>query len=79
LIEEARKREPGDQAARAAKEAVGRFMTAMAGNLPGYEEATRALYASKRPEFEHLIATWPPDVRSYLQRRMPEAFPKSDT
>ena len=59
---------------RAAQEAVYRFMTALAGNLPDYEEATRALYAGDRPRFEEKIAQWPEDVRAYTVRLAGNAF-----
>ncbi|CAH2930280.1 MAG: hypothetical protein CPSOU_5753 [uncultured Paraburkholderia sp.] len=59
---------------RAAQEAVYRFMTALAGNLPDYEEATRALYAGDRSRFEEKIAQWPQDVRAYTVRLAGNAF-----
>jgi hypothetical protein len=40
-------------------------MAAIAGNLPGFEEATRALFAYDRRRFCDLIASWPEDVRDY--------------
>jgi hypothetical protein len=40
-------------------------MSAIAGNLPGFEEATRALFAYDRRRFTELIAKWPEDVRDY--------------
>jgi hypothetical protein len=43
-------------------------MTAMAGNQPGYEEASRALYAGNRSRFEALTAPWPDDVRDHARR-----------
>jgi hypothetical protein len=46
----------------------------MAGNLPGYEEVTRALYAANRAHFEHLIETWPDDIRTHAQRLAEPAF-----
>ena len=39
-------------AQRAAREATYRFMTAIAGDLPGFEEATRALFAGERARFD---------------------------
>jgi uncharacterized protein len=68
LVDEARKREPGRQKERAAIDATARFLTAMAGNLPNYEEATRALYAGEGPRFEGLIADWPQDIRDHALR-----------
>jgi hypothetical protein len=37
----------------------------MAGNLPGFEEAARALFAYDRPRFVDLIAAWPEDLRDH--------------
>jgi hypothetical protein len=74
LVEEARKRDPGKERARLATEAAGRILSAMAGNLPGYEEASRALYAANRAQFEELIRDWPRDIRAYIQRRVEDAF-----
>jgi uncharacterized protein len=68
LVDEVRKRAPSEERARLAREAAGRFMTAMAGNLPGYEEASRALFAKDHERFTHLIAAWPEDVRLHLER-----------
>ena len=74
LVDEARKRDPGKERARLATEAAGRILSAMAGNLPGYEEASRALYTANRAHFEELILDWPGDIRAYIQRRVEEAF-----
>jgi hypothetical protein len=40
-------------------------MSAIAGDLPGFEEATRALFADNRSRFEEQIAAWPQDIRAY--------------
>ena len=61
LVEAARK-DPREQA-RFARDAAYRFMTPLAGNAPGFEEAVRALYAGDRAAFETHTAAWPPDVR----------------
>lgn len=74
LVDEARKSAPGTDAARAACEAAGRFLTAMAGNYPGYEEATRALFALDREGVSRHTADWPADVRAYLLRLLSPAF-----
>lgn len=60
LVEAARKREGGG---RAAKDAAYRFLSAIAGDRPGFEEAIRALYADDRERFEALIAGWPVGIR----------------
>jgi hypothetical protein len=74
LVDQARKHEPGKERARLATEAAGRILSAIAGNLPGYEEASRALYAADRAHFEELILDWPRDIRAYIQRRVEDAF-----
>ncbi len=74
LVEEARKREPGKEAARIAREAASKFMWAMAGNLPGFEEASRALFAKDRELFEGLIRDWPEDIRRHLTRLVGESM-----
>jgi uncharacterized protein len=66
LVDQARN-SPADQERRA-REAAGRFLSAVAGNLPGYEEATRALYAGDRERMASLMAEWPTDVREYATR-----------
>ena len=68
LVDEARKTRGDRDRVRAAQEAAYRFMSAIAGNLPGFEEATRALFAYDRRSFTHLVANWPEDVRSYAVR-----------
>ncbi|HEX2675004.1 MAG TPA: DUF2239 family protein, partial [Polyangiales bacterium] len=68
LVEAAMKRNSGTQRARLALEATGRFMTTMAGDLPGFEEALRALYAKDHEAFEARIRKWPKDIRKQLQR-----------
>jgi hypothetical protein len=50
---------------RAAHEAAYAFMHAIAGNYPGYEEATRALFANDRVRFTEQLAHWPHDVRAH--------------
>jgi uncharacterized protein len=74
LIDEARKRDPGEQRRRLAREAAYRFMTAMAGNLEGYEEATRALFAKDQERFASLVRPWPADVRKHAARLAEPSF-----
>jgi hypothetical protein len=68
LVDEARKHEPEKQRKRRAQAAAGRALSALAGDLPDYEEASRALYAGDRDRFASLIRTWPADVRAYALR-----------
>lgn len=68
LVERARKAGAGKERQRRAQEAAYRFMSAMAGNQPGFEEATRALFAGQRARFTALVAGWPADVRAHASK-----------
>ncbi len=68
LVDEARRTSGDRDRTRAAQEAAYRFMSAIAGNLPGFEEASRALFANDRRRFGELIAAWPEDVRDHAIR-----------
>jgi hypothetical protein len=74
LVEEARLANASRDRIRRSQEAAYRFMSAMAGNEPGFEEATRALFAAKRKHFDELIASWPPDVRDHARKLATVAF-----
>jgi len=74
LVDEARHTNPGADRIRLAREAAYRFMTAIAGNEPGYEEATRALFAGNGARYHALIAGWPAGVRDYASRLALDAF-----
>jgi len=67
LIEDARRQDRGGTQARSSQEAAYRFLTALAGDLPGYEEALRALFAGEEGRFATMIAGWPEDIRTYAQ------------
>jgi hypothetical protein len=62
LVDEARRTSGNRDRVRAAQEVAYRFMSALAGDLPGFEEATRALFAGSLSRFEACIETWPVDV-----------------
>lgn len=66
LVEEASRANEARDAVRASREAAYRFMAEIAGDLPGFEEATRALFAGDRLRFATLVEPWPEDVRTYL-------------
>lgn len=65
-IVEAAMKDPAE-AARLARETTYRFMTALAGNLEGYEEACRALFAGNRSDFEQAVDSWPEGVSKLAQ------------
>jgi hypothetical protein len=68
LVQEASRVNAERDATRASREATYRFMTAIAGALPGFEEAARALFAGEQARFGELIAGWPEDVVEQLRR-----------
>lgn len=72
LVDEARRREPGAQRARRLRDGIARFMWAMGGDLPNFEEATRALYGESDAQLEELIGSWPDDVRDHVIRLVAE-------
>jgi uncharacterized protein len=65
LVDEARRANADLDRTRAARDAAYHFMSVMAGNLAGFEEASRALFAGDRPRFEQQLASWPEDIRAY--------------
>jgi hypothetical protein len=73
LIDERRKQGNGKNSARIAREAAGKFMWTIAGNLPGFEEASRALYAGDHKRLEELIHDWPQDIRKHVDRLVAES------
>lgn len=70
LIEDAMKNMTPEERARERTEAVHTFMWAVAGDLPGFEEASRALYAGKREVFDALIAPWPKDIVTQIKEML---------
>src|SRR6516162_2772868 len=65
LVDEARRANGDRDRQRAARDAAYHFMSAKAGNLPHFEEASRALFADDRRRFVGQIASWPPDIRDH--------------
>jgi hypothetical protein len=74
LVEAARQQSTDKDRAREAREIAYRFMSAMAGNEPGFEEATRALFAGNEARFTELTEAWPRDVREYVRTSASRAF-----
>lgn len=65
LVDEARRNSGDRDRQRAARDAAYHFISAMAGNLAHFEEASRALFADDRRRFASLIADWPADLRDH--------------
>lgn len=68
LVEASRKRDQGAQHIRQAQDIAYGFISAIAGDLPGFEEATRALYAWDLERLEELMSGWPQDIRDHAIR-----------
>ena len=66
LVESARRSDAGVEQRRRAQDATYRFMSALGGDLPGFEEASRALFASDMAGFQAQLQSWPRDVREHL-------------
>lgn len=77
LVEQARRDNDGRDRIRRAQESAYRFMSAMAGDRPGFEEAARALFAGDRPRFERLVKPWPADIRNHAKDLAAVAFERS--
>jgi hypothetical protein len=67
LVDAARQSSADKDRLRTAKEAAYRFISAMAGNEQGFEEATRALFAGDEARFEAMSDLWPRDVRDHAR------------
>jgi hypothetical protein len=74
LVDDARRGGENGNRVRLAQEAAYRFMSAMAGNKPHYEDAIRALFAGDSTRFEKLTAEWPADVRRHAAKLAESAF-----
>ena len=79
LVEEARRSGGDRQAVRGAQERAYRFLTTIAGNLPGYEEVIRALFAADATRFSEGMADWPPDLRAHALMLAAGAFEQEES
>jgi hypothetical protein len=73
MIDQARKDNEGADALMTAREAAYRFMTTLAGDRPGYEEATRSLFRGDHVTLGRQMANWPPDIRRNVLAILVEA------
>src|SRR3546814_12918471 len=67
LVQEAIVRE--EHGPRPARDALYRIMSPLAGDRPGFEEASRALFAGDRAKFEDHIAPCPADLARSVRRQ----------
>lgn len=64
LVDEARARRTPEQA----RDAAYRFLSAMAGDLPKFEDAVRELYLGNRVGYDHFTHGWPAAIRDHGRR-----------
>lgn len=73
LVDAARNSESGEAVARRAVDAAHRFLWDIAGDQPGFEEATRALFRRDFDRVEELTSRWPAGLRQQVARYLERA------
>ncbi|MBP6563817.1 MAG: DUF2239 family protein [Neisseriaceae bacterium] len=68
LVEQARRSQAGPDGIREAQERAYHFMSAMAGDLPQFEAASRALFAQDQALLTTLTQPWPKDIQAHIVR-----------
>ena len=66
LVLQAMRASAGPDALRRARERAYTALSTLAGDLPGFEEAARALFAGDGDRLAAQMAAWPPDVRQLV-------------
>lgn len=74
LVEVARRSSDVQDRVRHASAVGYKFMSTIAGHEPGFEEASRALFAGDQAGFEAMTGTWPKDVQTHLKKILTDAF-----
>ena len=74
LVDAARRTSEQQDRVRHASAVGYKFMSTLAGHEPGFEEASRALFAGDKARFEAQIASWPIDVQTHLKKILADAF-----
>lgn len=67
LVQSAMREGGSAEKQRRATEATYRFMSIVGGDLPQYEEVSRALFAGDLARVDALAADWPADVAAHLR------------
>ena len=74
LVEHAARANVGKDRIRASQNAAYRFMSVMAGDRVGFEDASRALFAGDGATFDRLVSAWPADIATHLKTLAAEAM-----
>jgi hypothetical protein len=74
LVEERMRQSQSTDRTRQALDAAAKFMWTMAGNLPDFEEASRALSRRDYARFDQAIGPWPADIRDHVRRLVATAI-----
>lgn len=73
LVDAARKQGGASERIRRTQDVVHRFLYAVAGDVAGFEEVARALYAWDHERFDALTDAWPTDVVAHARRLLAQA------
>lgn len=73
LIDEKMKSRSKDKV-KSAQETTYKFLSAIAGDLPNFEEAIRFLYRKDKKKFSELISSWPKDIIKYSMMLASDVF-----
>ena len=68
LVDAARRHDSAPPSVRQVQERTYRFLSVVAGNREGFEDALRSLYRKDRKGFSRHMANWPPAIRAHALR-----------
>jgi uncharacterized protein len=74
LVEAARRDGFDKERRRRALDTAYRFMSIVAGDRPGFEEASRALFANDLSGFALQTMAWPKDIADHIRKLAADAF-----
>ncbi len=74
LVDDARNTSAERDRRQRSQEYCYRFLSAMLGDAPGFEEATRALFAGDSVKFTECALSWPTDLRAHALHLAHDAF-----
>jgi hypothetical protein len=78
LVSDAQRESAQADARRQALDSLYRFLSVMAGNRPGFEEAARALFTGDEAAFRMRMSAWPDDIQAHASTLAAGAFVTSE-